>query len=993
MPDGHRDISGRTEFVMGRHSYCFKALSPQAKVFTAFLGAYGLLPVLTDGYNLFNNAAYERVAKSSLYDLREADAAGMLEFWNGVVRNLIRNESFKGADQWLMVTENAKRRLPTPVFVKGGRWLLVYEAIGDAAKAYDPDDPDNKNLVIGKADVERAFDSLKYMKALAGINSIVVRHGKGGVTLSAATKTALPRTLTKPEGVSQSVSEGALTLTASGPSAGFTAGTLVTFGADGLPDITGDTNAFNPMIFSDMRDAGAWYWEYVYRAVDAGIMNGDAEGTMRPGERVKRGELIKIAMAAIGKTCPNADGKGAHWAANYYGAARADGWTDAGTADLFKYLEEYITRRETIFIFWKAFQSSYRVRASRMIPAADPGVAYYRGIFKNPGEADVLVKSGMYEAFYQLNRNCIIIGDPQDADGKIAFRVNDALSRAECAKIAVAFLFGLDADAPVFGRYRGVLTTGGTAGGVLNADGLAAFDLFVPKTALYEIGAGGPALTVTVNGAEVFEKYNRAGAYPLTAAEKAGITVKGKAGAGFSIKVSAPLKGKPLAPSDRAVYIMLYDSPDKKANGFDRNRYLGTASGGRYLYGKGFFKNYLALADGKNVKFCVSVRDLDYDKAYNSDHVYGNGDISARIAVIEPQIKAAVNNIIDLIKSAKAEMPGVTVPGIYIGSPHLYGAAYADSGDIAEKRKFAEGYAALTKRIYDSAVAAAGGAVPVEGVYYGREEPVMPGAVLKESVGYLAMEAVSRTIHTRYSNKKMVWVPYVVGVRENLEGIGKIANAGVFAHDGRTYDLCDAVIMQPGYFYSEIGSVPAAAKKELMEGDMRVSIAEQAVYARGNVVGGGKITDTALGFQMEYDMSLVTGRWLNYLSTPKMKAQYLRETISAYKPMIDAGNVPFGIYSGGPNEQRYEDVSPTGNFNRHSIMNHQSCCGKTHENWGDDEQYRWFTSEKIMESEGGNPDFGHNGPFNGMLIYNITKGLLGRGWDASVNKFLGSDFK
>lgn len=68
--------------------------------------------------------------------------------------------------------------------------------------------------------------------------------------------------------------------------------------------------------FSDLKE-GAWYNQYIQNAANAGLMQGDAEGTFRPNDTVSLAEVYTVMLRMIGH---NMDGEG-NWPHNYMSKA------------------------------------------------------------------------------------------------------------------------------------------------------------------------------------------------------------------------------------------------------------------------------------------------------------------------------------------------------------------------------------------------------------------------------------------------------------------------------------------------------------------------------------------------------------------------------------------------------------------------------------------------------------------------------------------------
>ena len=166
--------------------------------------------------------------------------------------------------------------------------------------------------------------------------------------------------------------------------------------------------------------------------------------------------------------------------------------------------------------------------------------------------------------------------------------------------------------------------------------------------------------------------------------------------------------------------------------------------------------------------------------------------------------------------------------------------------------------------------------------------------------------------------------------------------------------------------------------------DLYLSAANNQFYMYG-VPYDQKITNTIISFEMEYDISLVTGRIHGKIPVESIrKADNFTITYNKYKDLINDTNKSFAIYAGGPNEQNYSDLyyndgtEIAKNNNRHYFVNHPSYLANTeaestgnYDDPGSNKPYSWFYDE-IKKSV---PNAYYIEDYN-RLIYDMTCGLL-----------------
>lgn len=212
--------------------------------------------------------------------------------------------------------------------------------------------------------------------------------------------------------------------------------------------------------------------------------------------------------------------------------------------------------------------------------------------------------------------------------------------------------------------------------------------------------------------------------------------------------------------------------------------------------------------------------------------------------------------------------------------------------------------------------------------------------------------------------KKVIWFPYTSGQNSQLQRIGKPINIG---KDFKNNDLIDIAVIQPNYFYYELNtSVGDAGYKQTMN-DIWRSTKDNAVKydtesGSYTIVGGGKTTKTIVTFQIEADMSLVTGRKVGNISqSPSDKAEKLSYTLSRFRDMIYDSSTSYGVYIGGPNEQGFTwNVLSDKNDNYHSNKNFMTLL----EEAGIIRFYEFKNALKDIP-------YGSVNDYNGKLIYDM----------------------
>ena len=452
--------------------------------------------------------------------------------------------------------------------------------------------------------------------------------------------------------------------------------------------------------------------------------------------------------------------------------------------------------------------------------------------------------------------------------------------------------------------------------------------------------------------------------------------------------------------SNQVVYMILYDSPllydlASTEDKFEGNRYLGTSTTTRYEYSVEFFKNYFGLIKDKEVVFVISIRDIDYN-------IDSNGNLLS-LSEIKNQSTTKANDIASLVNGILSNMYNAYTllddyekpeyfPEFYVGTPH-FDETNIDRQPAYARTDFINTYVNLCRVIVNNIQShmtslESGSDTPIlpssfAGMYYGKEDPYdYNGPIIERepeageldiNMCTLLMQSVSEYVHEEIL-KKVIWFPYTSGQNGQLQRIGHAINTG---KDFAENDLCDIAIIQPNYYYYELNiSVGDMGYMRTMADIHRSTESNQVEYWSEAddeyiIVGGEKTTDTLVSFQIEYDMSLVSGRRTDNNQDPVDKADKLAYTISVFYDLIYGDNKKsYGIYAGGPNEQGYtwDVLDPVygNNINTHSNRNFTNLLG-------DDGMVKFYEMKNYLI------DYGYtrvSNNYNGKLIYDITHILL-----------------
>jgi hypothetical protein len=176
------------------------------------------------------------------------------------------------------------------------------------------------------------------------------------------------------------------------------------------------------------------------------------------------------------------------------------------------------------------------------------------------------------------------------------------------------------------------------------------------------------------------------------------------------------------------------------------------------------------------------------------------------------------------------------------------------------------------------------------------------------------------------------------------------------------------VIIQPGSFY-------VAAKAGNID---KILDALNKIYTAKD-----ELTTTQIGIEIEFDMGLVTGRNdAGKPMTPREKITAAREYLLKINPEYLAseypniGAIPIGIYSGGPNEQGYNNINVNNN-----VLNNGNHIAHFGVEGIDDTRGNGMKFSDFYKYTGEDPYFGN-------LIYDINNFLFRGPMSADLKKFL-----
>ncbi|MCL1809495.1 MAG: DUF4855 domain-containing protein [Clostridiales bacterium] len=226
----------------------------------------------------------------------------------------------------------------------------------------------------------------------------------------------------------------------------------------------------------------------------------------------------------------------------------------------------------------------------------------------------------------------------------------------------------------------------------------------------------------------------------------------------------------------------------------------------------------------------------------------------------------------------------VKMPRFFVGTPeeNVDVSSYGTGGMIAI-------YEGMASKLKTAGFTGAGITETLAGIYFGSET----------AKADIKLEEIGK--HLDKQGAKLLWIPYFL-TRADLQKIKELS-----VH-------FDKVILQPGTFYT-MGKYyerydKIAGYVSRLEDSMKwIDIFDMIA----------KDKQGKFGVELEFDMGLTTGRSDR---TPVMSAEIKQDSFIHYidKIIPRIGEIPVGIYSGGPNEQGYNNIRR--NSNLHNDQNH-----------------------------------------------------------------------
>ena len=521
------------------------------RAMASILNIYGCLPIMAEGngesYNLFSTANraqnIHRLVTGNTAQIDSAAAAEISSFY----------QALEGNERWVeaeaVIDRNLRFRFPVLAKDDGGNMVIVggkvngvymdvngsplnfqparvidtYQYLLDIAK-------DAQNITDSVSKTEGFYNQVKFLRPTDGavIARVCVTNAGGNITgfvqqngtdvdISIGTEPPSEENGSKTYGVFST--------------AGYADNTKILMGMETryngmMPDIYGGNKLYNVIKYNDLQatQADAWYYPYLFRATNLGIIGGDTDeyenGVLIPGDGtrlyfnpekpVSRSEFLKMvietaavsneekqtAVREIEATDPALyQAIDTHWAKEYlcFGVNRGIiSSSQAGQPD------ENLMRTEAAYMVHAMFLGNRgSVQAASNIYEYTKEISCERNTYwkeKTAFEDQTMVQFRWNEeAIYQLYMNNVMEGSD---DGY--FHPTGSLKRSEAAKIVTKCLYELEENIEqvqlIFEGYDNVLPFN-TGIGRPSAGWPEEYNIYAARSGYYFVGVQGSSLS------------------------------------------------------------------------------------------------------------------------------------------------------------------------------------------------------------------------------------------------------------------------------------------------------------------------------------------------------------------------------------------------------------------------------------------------------------------------------------------------------------------
>ena len=478
-------VINTTDYKKDRHD--FEGWDTNIGVMLAsVLNMYKCVPLKaisgSNSYDLFN--VHDTQFLENFLEANNSDCDimpnGFVNTWNDIFQQVIdaNDTSVVTVDNVQdtadIVVKNMKRRFPVLVNTATG-WKLASSYSSNSNNAEDITIYDSDGNLLSLEDIDKIFDINQYVirTSIEGANiGEEVSMDSGAIYIDLSYPTGYDIVIDTQNDENSNIRKEAL----DGMSGGidfvvrgenelriessiernFVVGSLVEFDR-GYPNIYNANKIYFTRMYNDVMSTHEWYYSYLFRATNIGMVEGDDHGAFNQSNNVKTCEFLKMLLEAMNVYVPDVEqptesGESPYWAYKYICRAKEIGILDVvGNSLDMEDNDTVLEYGETAMTRGIAAEIICKLVFSHPDEVQTPTILYhYESVLNANSKYEVwtemtdIINSCYYDYMYQLFMNGILEGYGDKTIGP-----DEKLTRAEVCKVIVSCLFNMDEQIPV----------------------------------------------------------------------------------------------------------------------------------------------------------------------------------------------------------------------------------------------------------------------------------------------------------------------------------------------------------------------------------------------------------------------------------------------------------------------------------------------------------------------------------------------------------------
>ena len=383
--------------------------------------------------------------------------------WNNIFNIVSRDESYtttSDSEIYNVLERNLKRRFPVLISNKS-TWYIASSLNNSSVTYIDFSDTEDTNKTIDISDIESIIDIYEYLMTTAvSAFNLIDTVTTGASTISIRTAYPADYALTVNSGDSNDTvrkdaldsESGSITfsvgadntlLTEIDRERHFFVESLVTFDDVGISNIYGANKEYQIKFYRDV-DSDEWYYDYLFKATNLEMINGDENSMFNPNDSVTLAQFLKMLLKAANIDCDDEPEEG-YWASVYFEKANEIQLTNISADQYEVEGSKVISRGETAQYIYDLFFDEtlkHNVNVATVLYEYPDDTDNYKSEAFDSYQ-DVSDSTEHIEAIYQLYLNNVLNGYSSTEMGP-----NEPLTRAQVCAMLIRCLFNLDEDTP-----------------------------------------------------------------------------------------------------------------------------------------------------------------------------------------------------------------------------------------------------------------------------------------------------------------------------------------------------------------------------------------------------------------------------------------------------------------------------------------------------------------------------------------------------------------